>query len=37
VKNEVTGFESIYKYNEVEHKFEEKKMTDNIEIVLAED
>jgi hypothetical protein len=37
VKNEVTGFESIYKYNEVEHKFEEKKMTDNIEIVLEEE
>jgi hypothetical protein len=29
-KNEVTGFESVYKYNEVKHEFEEKIMEENI-------
>jgi hypothetical protein len=28
-KNEVTGFESVYKYNEVKHEFEEKIMEEN--------
>ena len=37
MKNEVTGFEPVYKYNEVKHKFEENKMTENIEIVLEEE
>lgn len=35
MKNEVTGFEKVY--NEVQHKFEEKDMTENIEIVVPEE
>lgn len=35
MKNEVTGFERVY--NEVQHKFEEKDMTENIEIVVPEE
>jgi hypothetical protein len=36
-RNEVTGFEAVYKYNEVKHEFEELEMKDEIEIVLGEE
>jgi hypothetical protein len=36
-RNEVTGFEAVYKYNEVKHEFEELEMKDEIEVVLGEE